>query len=324
MKPVIVILPLLLATSAAAVQSAGAALSPDDARFALDAFLGGETGLTLDVHEVDVNCDGQVTPGDALAIYERYLLGLPAEPWFARHATAASAHPAPRLHLRHRAFAARPGVSARYEVELEIDDVSAFTAFGLHLTYPIDELEFVTLEPGAETEDWIAVEGAAHGPGEVVAGGFNTGPVAATGPLVLVRLVFAVRAREVDGRRITVHTLSDDLAGAEVISDAGSPRAVHPTPVSFGIHQQATGPTGRHPVIRLDVPAGKDPARLRVAVHDAEGRLVRVLADDTRAPGYYDLTWDRTNLSGMEVPPGVYYCRLQTYELVETTRVVID
>jgi hypothetical protein len=297
------------------------ALSPADARFAFDVFLVGDSGPMPDVRTADANCDGEVTPGDALAIYERYLRDLPAPPCFAADDDGAVSRRA--LHLHHRAVASLPGASARYEVALAVDSPRDFSAFGLRLTYPLDALELISIDASADTEDWIAVEAIERTPGEVIAGGFNTGPIANAEPIVLMRLVFAVHAQEVDGRRVAVDMLRDDLAGTEVISDAGTHDASHPTPTSYGLRHSMTGDPVRSAVIRLDVPAGKDRARLRLAVHDGNGRLVRVLVDDTRDPGFYEIVWDRTDESGVEVPSGVYYCRLQTHDLIESTKVVV-
>jgi hypothetical protein len=323
----IVVSLLLLAAAPSAAQSgrADGALSPADAHGAFNAFVGGASESGLATSKRDANCDGVVTPGDALAIYERYLLDLPAQPCFSRAVDVGQrACLPPQLHLRHRAFAPLPGSPARYEVDLEVEDASRFNAFGLRLTDPWEDLELVAVELGADTEHWIAIDGVERAPGEVIAGGFNTGPAAPTEPLQLMRFVFAVHARAVDGRRILVDGLSDDLAGAEVVSDAGTSEAAHPAPVSFGLHHGAASRPDQRAVIQLDVPAGRDRARLRLVVHDATGQLVRVLLDDTRTPGFYQVVWDGTNRSGIEVPSGVYYCRLQTYGLVESMRLVID
>ncbi|MFO7675310.1 MAG: M14 family zinc carboxypeptidase [bacterium] len=48
----------------------------------------------------------------------------------------------------------------------------------------------------------------------------------------------------------------------------------------------------------------------RVAVYDATGREVRVLADGARPAGEHKAGWDGRDAAGRLVPAGVYYCRL--------------
>jgi flagellar hook assembly protein FlgD len=70
--------------------------------------------------------------------------------------------------------------------------------------------------------------------------------------------------------------------------------------------------------------AGRNPARggatlrctlasageLRVAVHDAAGRVVRVLDGGERPEGVHDLVWDGRDAAGRPVAPGLYLARI--------------
>ena len=49
-----------------------------------------------------------------------------------------------------------------------------------------------------------------------------------------------------------------------------------------------------------------------VAVYDARGRLVRVLADGTHAAGDHTARWDGTDRAGRATPSGTYFVRLRT------------
>jgi hypothetical protein len=54
--------------------------------------------------------------------------------------------------------------------------------------------------------------------------------------------------------------------------------------------------------------------RVRIAVFDVTGRLVRILArgDSEAQPGLHTITWDGTDIAGRPLPSGVYYIRLST------------
>lgn len=45
---------------------------------------------------------------------------------------------------------------------------------------------------------------------------------------------------------------------------------------------------------------------LNLSVYDMQGRLLRTLMDEKKAPGIYDLAWDGKDGAGLEVPGGMY------------------
>ena len=47
----------------------------------------------------------------------------------------------------------------------------------------------------------------------------------------------------------------------------------------------------------------------RLAIHDTQGRLVRVFGAADRSPGERPLVWDRRGADGRRVPAGVYFYR---------------
>jgi len=61
-----------------------------------------------------------------------------------------------------------------------------------------------------------------------------------------------------------------------------------------------------------------------VRIYDVKGRVVRtVLEGETLHPGEYSFAWDGKDANGVEVAPGVYYCKLQTGERSLTKRVIL-
>jgi flagellar hook assembly protein FlgD len=63
-------------------------------------------------------------------------------------------------------------------------------------------------------------------------------------------------------------------------------------------------------------------ARARLTIHDAQGRLVRVLADGDQPAGEQSLAWDRRDGRGERVGAGLYFLRLETGGRVLTERFV--
>ena len=64
-------------------------------------------------------------------------------------------------------------------------------------------------------------------------------------------------------------------------------------------------------------------SRVRIAVYDLNGRLVRVLVDEVRPPGEHDAVWDGRNEKGLFVGSGVYFCRMEAGSFNETRKLVV-
>jgi hypothetical protein len=67
--------------------------------------------------------------------------------------------------------------------------------------------------------------------------------------------------------------------------------------------------------------AGEGIVTLRI--YSVEGELVRTLVDTKQPAGHYALVWDGRGDSGREVPGGVYFARLATTGMVETSKLVL-
>jgi hypothetical protein len=51
------------------------------------------------------------------------------------------------------------------------------------------------------------------------------------------------------------------------------------------------------------------PARL--AIHDVQGRLVRILVDEVQPAGHYEVEWEGRDGRGKELATGIYFSRLE-------------
>jgi hypothetical protein len=64
-------------------------------------------------------------------------------------------------------------------------------------------------------------------------------------------------------------------------------------------------------------------ARVEIRIHDASGRIVRRLTDESYEPGAYRMQWDEKDESGARVAPGVYIAVMQADGYRGTTRLVV-
>jgi flagellar hook assembly protein FlgD len=62
---------------------------------------------------------------------------------------------------------------------------------------------------------------------------------------------------------------------------------------------------------------------LTASVFDVTGREVARLLDERRGAGAHDLVWDGRDVTGRELPSGVYIVRLQTELGIETVKVML-
>ena len=86
----------------------------------------------------------------------------------------------------------------------------------------------------------------------------------------------------------------------------GSPDSI--SPLAFRLHAPSPNPFRAATSIAFDLPERE---RVRLAVYDATGRLVRVLLEEDRAPGTHELSWSGIDGSGHALGRGIYFLRIR-------------
>jgi outer membrane protein assembly factor BamB len=82
-------------------------------------------------------------------------------------------------------------------------------------------------------------------------------------------------------------------------------------PEDFVLGQNAPNPFGARTQIQYRLP---NAGRVEIAVHDAQGGLVRVLLRAEQPAGPHQVEWDGLDRSGRPAPGGVYFCRLRSLD----------
>lgn len=95
-------------------------------------------------------------------------------------------------------------------------------------------------------------------------------------------------------------------SGGVVVTGVEEGEGSTPTTV-FRLHAAAPNPFMHSTRVAFELPRA---TIARVALYDAAGRLVRVLADGPLAAGRHTQSWDRRDHSGRAVSPGIYFLRL--------------
>jgi hypothetical protein len=81
--------------------------------------------------------------------------------------------------------------------------------------------------------------------------------------------------------------------------------------LALALHQNHPNPFNPRTTIRYDIPGDARGSRVRLAVYDLQGGLVRTLVDDSQGSGGYSVDWDGSDDRGRRVASGVYFYVLE-------------
>lgn len=91
-------------------------------------------------------------------------------------------------------------------------------------------------------------------------------------------------------------------------------------PTSFALYQNQPNPFASTTVIRFDLPVQTS---LRLEVFDAQGRLVRTLANGPYPAGFHAVGWDHRTQDGHSLGAGVYLYRIQAGSFRDQKKMVL-
>jgi hypothetical protein len=94
-----------------------------------------------------------------------------------------------------------------------------------------------------------------------------------------------------------------------------APETLLGVPESGSVHPKTFGLKGNYPNpfnpgTTIEYASDSD-GEIRLAVFDMQGRKVRELVRGWRSPGEYKAEWDGKDDRGLDVPTGLYFCRLE-------------
>jgi hypothetical protein len=138
----------------------------------------------------------------------------------------------------------------------------------------------------------------------LIASPVDTGYAATSGPYI-----YKLTAIDVHGNESV----------AAVLIPTGTLGAPDPIELPLTLGRPWPNPARDVVMLRFALPRA---AHARLAIHDAQGRLVRVLADGDQPAGEQSLAWDRRDGRGERVGAGLYFLRLETEGHVLTERFV--
>jgi hypothetical protein len=111
-------------------------------------------------------------------------------------------------------------------------------------------------------------------------------------------------------------------AARQILSEiiTGVSDTVQPQPVTTRLLANAPNPFNPATVIRFQL---GQPERVRLAIYDLTGRLVKMLVDEPRDSGLHSVSWNGCDEKGRRLASGVYFCRLEAGATVESRRLLM-
>jgi PKD repeat protein len=203
-------------------------ITPKDAQEAFDIFLGKKPNASWCEREnADVNCSGkkdapEVTPGDAQAIFNKYLMKseLPSGcSGVSRSQTLTAGKPRPAsVGLLIREFDQKPLEDSTL-VDIVIDAKTDINSFGFDLIFPSNQLTFIGVQRTDITKDFDQVETSLLGPALLRVGGYKVkvADTPSVGPLVT--LIFRTGKGRREPGSIAIIATYDDLENPSITSE---------------------------------------------------------------------------------------------------------
>lgn len=114
-----------------------------------------------------------------------------------------------------------------------------------------------------------------------------------------------------------------DFSGneSEAVAPTTAPNGIGEYSGRLALYQNAPNPFHPATLIAYDVPPGGRDVRL--AIYDAQGRLVTTLASGPHTAGRYLLRWDGEDRHGRAMPPGVYFARITSAGETHTRKMTL-
>lgn len=103
----------------------------------------------------------------------------------------------------------------------------------------------------------------------------------------------------------------------------GVPGGETPKPPQFRYALGNAYPNPMNPTTRIAFTNGVEGGKVRLAIFDVTGRLVKTLVDGTMTAGPHDVVWDGTTDNGNHAPSGMYFYKMSASNFVQAKKLVM-
>lgn len=92
-------------------------------------------------------------------------------------------------------------------------------------------------------------------------------------------------------------------------------------PETYELHQNYPNPFNPTTRIKYGLP---ESGHVRLTVYNVLGQLISIIVSKEQTAGYYEVTWDAMTDTGIQVPSGLYFLRLETSDFSSTRSMVFQ
>ncbi len=104
------------------------------------------------------------------------------------------------------------------------------------------------------------------------------------------------------------------------ISTALNESAPFKIPTEFDLQQNYPNPFNPETTIRYQLPEASD---VTLTIYNLQGQLVRILVNENKEAGFYQVVWDAKNNTGNGVPSGIYLYRIQAGDFTNVKKLTL-
>ena len=135
------------------------------------------------------------------------------------------------------------------------------------------------------------------------------------------RCLFTIEGEgALDSVEISISDSEGNLVGVKTIYEQRST-----LPHAYSLSQNYPNPFNPVTIIRFKVEGGRSkvPIPITLKVYNILGQLVRILVDEEKLPGTYQVVWDGKDQNKEEVSSGIYFYRLKASDYVEAKKMIL-
>lgn len=91
-------------------------------------------------------------------------------------------------------------------------------------------------------------------------------------------------------------------------------------PTEYKLFNNYPNPFNPSTTIKYSVPTV---SKVKLSIYNMMGQLVKVLVNETKAPGFYNVEWNGTNENNSQVSSGIYFYRFESDNFVENNKMIL-
>jgi flagellar hook assembly protein FlgD len=86
------------------------------------------------------------------------------------------------------------------------------------------------------------------------------------------------------------------------------------------LEQNYPNPFNPETTIKYSVPRS---GNVSLIIYDSLGKLVKLLVDESKTIGHYEVNWNGKNDLGINVSSGIYFCKMSSHGISKSIKMVL-